>query len=504
MSWTLCCCCWPLASGAGLSSGGGVVIVMLKRFIPFLLLGWLLAGSAFAETVWFHYNYPADTNSSSPSGACSLGIAKMSGNTANGVSQVNATTYSCLCYWKAYPGAPNTYGTCGQAISTTKADCTPPQVRQPNGSCGQPPCATPAGQTVNWTQSCGHSKSPTAATSDPGTDTAPYPSASPTCGLSGLPDAVRAYATPSADGGLDFFCQYSGTSSGSSVPAGGAAPVSDTPPAGAKNANIAPTKANSSGGCPGGTVQVGVDSSGTPMCSGSGTNPGVGGAPTDARPTASTTTKTTDSSGNTVSTTNDTRSNGDGSTTTKKTVETVAPDGSKSVTVSETTGNRPDGKQGVPDKPDNDLCRQHPDLQICKNSSVAGSCGQISCMGDAIQCATLREAAIMECRQKQNDDDLKASREYTLGQQVTAGADPMQSSLPSAANGSTVDVSALSANGWLGAGAGFADVSFTIQGHVITIPFSKVMPYLLALRAALMVVAALVSFRILSGAILGS
>lgn len=195
-----------------------------------------------------------------------------------------------------------------------------------------------------------------------------------------------------------------------------------------------PTKADSSGNCPGGSTQGGVDSGGTPICIGSGTNPtgSNGGAPTDARPTSSTTTKTTDASGNKVTTTTGTRDNGDGSKTTTKTVETEAPDGSKSSSTTTTTGLTPGGKQGQPDKPDTDFCRVHPELNICRNSSIAGQCGQITCMGDAIQCATLRAAAAMQCAQEKDVEAVKQMPAKALGDQILSGADPMKSEIDAA------------------------------------------------------------------------
>jgi hypothetical protein len=478
--------------------------VMRKLFISFLLL--FVAEAASAEVVWYHYNFPSDTFSSSPSASCALGIAKMSGNTSTGASQAANGNYDCNCSWKAYPGAPDTFGTCGQATSTTKPDCPSGQVRQPNGGCAAPPpppCSTPSGQPVSWNQKTGHSASPDAAQGDgaPG----PYPTSSPSCGVSGTPKVEDCWSTPASDGGQDFFCKFSGTSNGQQAPAGTPSDAGSKP-AGAAGTNMPPTKAGPDGSCPGGSTQGGVDSGGTPICVGSGTNPtgSNGGAPTDARPTASTTTKTTDASGNKVTTTTGTRDNGDGSKTVTKTVETEAPDGSKSSSTTTTTGLTPGGKQGQPDKPDDDFCRVHPELNMCRNSSIAGQCGQITCMGDAIQCATLREAATIQCRQKEAEDAIKASPQFTLGNAAANGNDPEKGSLPAPGNGTTVDVSALSADGWLGGGAPIDDVSVEFQGQSIVIPFSKAASALIVLRYALMVAASLISFRILSGAVLGS
>jgi len=481
--------------------------VMRKLFMSFLLL--FVAGSASAEVVWYHYNFPSDTFSSSASASCALGIAKMSGKTPTGASQAANGSYDCNCSWKAYPGAPDTFGACGQATSTTKADCGRGEVRQPTGGCGMPPpkpCSTPAGGEVSWNAYVGHSSQRGDVPPDPGTQP-PVPSSSPSCGLGGgRPTGVpECWGVHTDDGGQDIFCTYTGKSNGQTAPQG-TPPDSGPKGTGSTGTQMPPTKAGPDGSCPAGSTQGGVDSGGTPVCIGSGTNPtgANGGAPSDARPTSSTTTKTTDASGNKVTTTTGTRDNGDGSKTTTKTVETEGPDGSKSSSTTTTTGLTPGGKQGQPDKPDDDFCRQHPELNMCRNSSVAGQCGQISCNGDAIQCATLREAATIQCRQKEAEDAIKASPQYTLGNAAANGNDPEKGSLPAPGNGTTVDVSALSADGWLGGGAPIDDVSVEFQGQSIVIPFSKAASALIVLRYALMVAASLISFRILSGAVLGS
>ena len=474
--------------------------VMRKLFISFLLL--LVAGSASAEVVWRHYNFPNDSYSSSAAGSCSLAIAAHYTNYSSTGTSLAANGYTnCNCK----QNSNGQDGGCGQVMSSTMADCPSGQVRQPTGTCGvppPPPCGSPAGSSVSWSGKTGHSVSPDA---EQGDGQGSMPKSSPSCGISGTPKVEDCWSVPASDGGQDFYCKFSATSNGQQAPAGTPSDAG-AKPSGATGTNMPPTKAGPDGSCPGGSTQGGVDSGGTPICVGSGTNPtgANGGAPSDARPTSSTTTKTTDASGNKVTTTTGTRDNGDGSKTTTKTVETEAPDGSKSSSTTTTTGLTPGGKQGQPDKPDDDFCRQHPDLNICRNSSVAGQCGQISCNGDAIQCATLREAATIQCRQKEAEDAIKASPQYTLGNAAANGNDPEKGSLPAPGNGTTVDVSALSADGWLGGGAPIEDVSVEFQGQSIVIPFSKAASALIVLRYALMVAASLISFRILSGAVLGS
>jgi hypothetical protein len=181
------------------------------------------------------------------------------------------------------------------------------------------------------------------------------------------------------------------------------------------------------------------------------------------------------------------------------------PDGSTSQNQTSSTTTRPDGTTGVSgsstDK--SNLCSQNPNLTICQNSTVSGTCGTISCTGDAIQCATLRAAAALQCQQKQTEDDLKASSAYTLGSSVAGGTDPAGSTLPSPSKATEVTMpGTLDQSGWLAGGQCFVDKVVTIQGRTFVLPYSKACDYLIVLRLGLMVIASLVSFRIVRDAVL--
>jgi len=256
--------------------------------------------------------------------------------------------------------------------------------------------------------------------------------------------------------------------------------------------------------CPAGTVQAGIGPDGVPMCVGTGTNP----PPPPSTPTTTTNPpiKTTAPDGTTTTTQTTQQPNKDGSTTTTTTTTTVKPDGTTTVTRDSAVSNSTAGTPGSTDKPGDDdkynLCKQNPNLSICRESSVQGTCGQISCTGDAIQCATLRAAAAMECKQRTDDDALKALPAYAKGLAAANGNDPEASTLPSVKNASVVDMQKMEASGWIGGGQAFKDVSFSVQGHSVTVPLNEWSSYLVGLRYALMVVAMLVSFRMLSGVIL--
>jgi|SRR5215217_3490412 len=492
---------------------------MRKLFILFAAM--LAMASASAETLWY-YSSLAKGVYSTDAGACRANIPANNSSESYTFGRVNisTTTGSRRCIWNltylegldkgktVEQAAGSLLGTYDDATACPAGKVRTEGVYPP--ACGTAPvtgpqCATPAGKQFTFTVASGTSKSPTADTSDPGTDPsgAGFPTTSPTCGLQKGSLAIdNCFSRKNATGGQDFFCTYTGTSDGTNAPAG-TTPASDAKP----GAGTTPAKdtgsADTSGNCPRGSVQGGVDSGGTPICIGTGTNPTNGSTSTkDQRPTTGSTKTTTDAAGNTIQTQTSTQQNGDGSSTTTTTTTTTAPDGSKSISGSTSTSMTGDGKQGVPDPDTKDFCTQHPELTACKNSSVSGSCAQVACNGDAIQCATLQQAAALRCSKDDDDKALKASSAFALGQSVMNGTDPSAASLPTNKNAIGVSVPALNSSGWLGAGGCFPNKTFTVQGRTITISFSEACNVLIALRYALMVIASLVAFKIVRGAFL--
>lgn len=378
---------------------------------------------------------------------------------------------------------------------------------KPDGTCADPvpegpKCDVPAGTQQTFTIYSGKSAIGK-DTSDPGTDPNPgFPQTSPTCGL--VPGSLgldECYSKPNADGKTqNFYCTYRGTSNGANAPIG-------TPPAdsGAAGTPPAPAKdtgpADAQGNCPKGTVQAGIDLGGTPICMGTGTNPG--GNASKPTPTT-TTTKGTDAAGNSTETTTTTTKNADGSTTTTTTTAITGADGSKSVSGSTTTSAASNGANGQQDKPADDFCKLHPELTICKNSSVAGSCGAISCMGDAIQCATLRAAAAMQCAQEADTKEIKASGFKTLGDQIMSGNDPMKGQIDSMLKGSTIDMSRpnIDQNGFLGGGSCIANKSFTVMGQTVTVEFDKICNDIQPIRAVIMLLSFIAAYSIVVRTIL--
>jgi hypothetical protein len=273
--------------------------------------------------------------------------------------------------------------------------------------------------------------------------------------------------------------------------------------------------------CAGGSCNADATSTGD-TC-GADTN-GIG-APPSTTTTAATTTTTT--AATTTSTGAATTTTGGSTTTTGTTPTTTAPGGGtgdgSGIGAGNGTGS-PGGTDGHPGTGTNtgggsgtdtmandcsatgtcqtDLCTQHPDLNVCNNSNISGGCNagidSTSCQGDAIQCAILQAERQRYC------EDHKDTPQIDLGVQILNGADPLQTTLPTVENGSTVDLSStsLDSTGWGVSSSCIADVTLTILGHQSVLPFSQICPYLLVLRFAIMLLASLASFRMVSGTIL--
>ena len=303
------------------------------------------------------------------------------------------------------------------------------------------------------------------------------------------------------EAGHPTICTFNYAKTGDSCTAGQGSPGTVPPSGDPRTPQIPAMKPPPGASCPAGTVQGGTDSAGTPICIGSGSAP-KNSPPPPPKIESEKTTQNPDGSTTTTKTT--TTTNADGSTTTTTTVTTKGADGTTSENTSKNTSDKPGGGAGKDDSARDDekydLCKQNPMLNICRNSSVSGSCGEISCDGDAIQCATLRAAAAMQCKQKQDEDDLKASPLAAKGQAAIDGTD--LDGLPSIKNAQKVTIPGMDTQGWLGNGAAFEDVRVSVQGHEIVVPLSKWTGYLVGLRYALMIVASMVSFRILGSAIL--
>jgi hypothetical protein len=361
-------------------------------------------------------------------------------------------------------------------------------------------CTTAAGKAVTWRQFDGHSTNPNAKVPDVDV---PYPTTSASCAISSVPDVVSCYTVPASDGGKDFYCNYTATSTGDDSPqnAPGEAGVINTPENATPGTTTVPAS-QTGGKCPGGTVQAGADSSGIPICIGSGTNP-TNSTSTGTVSTPPTTTTAADGTKTTTSTTSVT--NSDHSVTTTTTTTVTSPDGTVKTSQTSTTGNTPTGTPGKGDD-SKDFCSANPQLTICQNSSVSGTCGQTSCQGDAIQCATLRAAAAMQCAQQQDTDALKALPQKALGDQIMGGNDPMAGQIADTLKGTDVDMSRVSfdQSGFLGGGTCLANRSFVVMGRAVPVDFTTVCNNIAPLRAVMMAVALIMSYLIVGRSVVGS
>lgn len=303
----------------------------------------------------------------------------------------------------------------------------------------------------------------------------------------------------------EIICTYSVKRTGGKGTGGEPNPFADTATDADKKRQDVPPVSSPSGTCPKGTVAGGSDFSGNPVCVGTGTDP----KNTPAAPPKSETEKTvTDAEGTKTTTKTEITKNADGSSTTVTTVTIVKADGTKDVSQDKQVSKTPTGTAGKDDsnKDDEkyDLCKQNPNLAICKNSSVSGKCGQISCMGDAIQCATLRAAAAMQCQQEKEITDLGQAPGLDLGKQIAAGTDPRQGEIDTWLKGNEVDMSKtqLDSSGFLGAGSCFAPMSFTAMGQQVSVSFDKVCENIQPLRYAVMACAFILVYLTVSRSVL--
>jgi len=241
------------------------------------------------------------------------------------------------------------------------------------------------------------------------------------------------------------------------------------------------------------------------VCIGTGSNPKT---PTTAPPKSVAEKNEQQADGSNKNTQTTTTTNSDGSTTTTTTITITKPDGTKQTSGNTVVSNNPSGAPGKDESKQEDekydLCKQNPNLAICRNSSVSGSCGQIACSGDAIQCATLRAAAVMECRQKEDIDNLGKLPSTGLGNSILGGTDPSKGDIDNLMKGTEIDLSkpVLDASGFLGAGTCLAPMSFSVMGHTVEASFNAVCENVQPLRYVLMAIAYIVVYLMVSGAVI--
>lgn len=496
---------------------------MIKFLIVILLA---VVGQSRAEAQDYYWQY-ASTFGTDYTTPCKSELTRRGAPYSFGSVTLDAGGASATCFAKIDGSStPRTDGTvyrrqCAAATPRYIGGNPAVGVTDQNKLCSAAPpppnCPHSAGTVITWGQWTGWSPLDSGQTSDLSDlpvrpDGTRFPNDSPDCTLETLPEVVGCYRREEA-GKDHHFCIFRGTSTGGlsnrAGSVGGGATGGPTAPQTAPNpanpTTMPPIASPSKSECPKGLVMAGYNTAGTPMCVGNGTAPVPAGTPA-AQPATVTKATTANPDGSSTTTTTTVTTNADGSKTTVTDRVTTAPASAGGATTTEqtrATSTTPSGAAGVETKPQEvNFCKQNPTLSICRESSVSGTCGQVACMGDAIQCATLRAASAMECKQRTDEDALKALSVHGLGQAAANGTDPLADSLPSVKNASVVEMGKMEASGWIGAGSAFKDVAFTVQGKSFAVPLSKWTGYLVGLRYALMVVAMLVSFRMLSGVIL--
>lgn len=280
--------------------------------------------------------------------------------------------------------------------------------------------------------------------------------------------------------------------------------VTADPPVKSPPIEAPPTDDPGKGPCPTGTVHAGMSQSGIPMCIGSGSTPPA----KPPQPKTETEKNETGADGSTTNTKTVITTNSDGSTTKTVTVTVTKADGTKETSGTASTSTTPSGVAGKTDRgPEDDkydLCKTNPNLSICREGSVTGTCGQIQCVGDAIQCATLRAAAAMECRGKADEDALKASPQTALGNSILSGADPMKAQIDTAMKGTEVDLSkpGLDDTGFIGGGSCLPNKTMSVMGRSVTVEFAQLCTNIQPLRGVVMACAFILAYMIVSRSVL--
>jgi hypothetical protein len=484
---------------------------MKKLFIwasmAFILCGLLLqiAHAAAPGTLW-RYSYGNGSTQSgyvygSPNAACAAVAASFSANNVNHVtwtSTTSGTATSGTCTFSP-AGMPTVFyftdGTTGCPGGVAR-DTTKPLAQQ----CPGAPAVCTAGLIKESRISAGTRTA--TGTTDMANPTNIQGCAVTLVELLGCESSVT---TPAIGDAISCRWRYmlNGASAGDGSVESGMQPVVD-PPAPKPEPTAPPFNPGLGQGCPKGTVNLGTDSSGGSICG------GTGSAPLDKSPPPTTVKPpvvVTNGDGSTTSTKVTERLNSDGSKTTVTETTVTQPDGTSTTSKDTVTGKTPSGDTGKKDSTEEeqkaDFCKQHPELNMCRNSQVSGSCETLACTGDAIGCAIARQTAMQYCMGKKLEDDAKASAQWALGNQALNGSDPLAANFPNnPAKGIPVAMPTnMDSSGWLGGGACFPDKPFTFQGQQFVIPFNTVCQNMTGFRYAVMIVALLMSFRMLAGAI---
>lgn len=126
-------------------------------------------------------------------------------------------------------------------------------------------------------------------------------------------------------------------------------------------------------------------------------------------------------------------------------------------------------------------------------SSFGGSCPSFACQGDAVQCAIALEQHKRNCELLEDKGGLTREAAVEAFEEALQFDDDQLTT--QTAFGSISGRSFLS-------GACVQDLSVTVWGEVIAIPFSSLCPYLQAMGAAFLAVCSVLAFRIVAGGVM--
>ena len=137
------------------------------------------------------------------------------------------------------------------------------------------------------------------------------------------------------------------------------------------------------------------------------------------------------------------------------------------------------------------FCEENPTADICGVGRYSASCNeQFICEGDAVQCGIALESHKTACSLNATESvlaEFESIRSFT-GTGSGEGLDVRQ-----------IDASGIDAS-MIGGGAGLSDLSVTVLSQTFVLPFSKLNLYLQMFGYAMLAIAWIMAYRIISGA----
>jgi hypothetical protein len=176
--------------------------------------------------------------------------------------------------------------------------------------------------------------------------------------------------------------------------------------------------------------------------------------------------------------------NANGTVTRETIVTTTTRDAQGNVVSTSVTGS-------TSNAPKSGFCEENPTADICGVGRYSASCNeQFICEGDAVQCGIALESHKTACSLNATESvlaEFESIRSFT-GIGSGEGLDVRQ------VDSSNLDVP------MIGGGPGLSDVSVTVMGQTVVLPFSKLNLYLQMFGYAMLAIAWIMAYRIISGA----